>query len=176
MLPEKIAKSLSHSAAELKQKCSILVLFRKLKTIKKKNVTNLTMAAEIGNNYTELCSERTIFSDDQGFFGEMFTIVKNSCTEKWLKNVFESEISDATKLKLLFDEPDASDMLLGTLEHVQSVYRQKESAFSHARRKQGEMLHRKGELNDALLLLTQAILRAPAKGNFWHFVFFFCFR
>lgn len=133
------------------------------------------MADQIEKNYTELCSERTIFSDDQGFFGEMFTIVKNSCTEKWLKSTFESEISDATKLKLLFDEPDASDMLLGTLEHVQSVYRQKDTAFSHARRKQGEILHRKGELNDALLLLTQAILRAPAKGKFGYFVgcFFF---
>lgn len=124
------------------------------------------MADQIDKSYTELCSARTIFSQEEGFFGEMFTIVKNSCTEKWLKNVFASEISDATKLKLLFVEPDVSDVLLGTLEHVQSVYRQKESKFSHERRKQGEILHRKGDLNNALVLLTQAVLRAPAKGNF----------
>lgn len=129
------------------------------------------MADQIDKKFTEQCSERTIFSEYQGFFGEMFTIVKNSCTEKWLKNIFESEISDATKLKLLFDEPDVSDMLLGTLEHVQSVYRPKESTFSKERRKQGEILHRKGELINALMLLTQAVLRAPAKGNFCNFDF-----
>lgn len=124
------------------------------------------MANQMDKSYTELCSERTIFSDDQGFFGEMLATIKKSCSEKWLKNLFESKISDATKIKLLFDEPDVSDMLLGTLEHVQSVYRPKECTFSHERRKQGEILHRKGELNNALVLLTQAILRAPSKGNF----------
>lgn len=122
------------------------------------------MADRKDKNYTELCSERTIFADDQGFFGEMFTIVKNCCTEKWLKNIFESSISDVTKLKLLFDEADVSDMLLGTLEHVKSVYRQKDAAFSQRRRKDGELLHERGEFDKALLLLTQAVLRAPAKG------------
>lgn len=123
------------------------------------------MSQQTQKDYKELCSERTIFSDDQGFFGELFTIVKNCCTEKWLKNIFESEISDATKLKLLFDEADVSDVLLGTLEHVKSVYRQKDSAFSYRRRKEGESLHEKGELDRALVLLTQAVLRAPAKGT-----------
>lgn len=69
-------------------------------------------------DYAEICSERTIFSDQQGFFGELFDVVKNCCTEKWLKTKFETLSTDADKIRLLFDEPNVSDMLLGTLEHV----------------------------------------------------------
>lgn len=116
-------------------------------------------------DYTELCSERTIFSEQQGFFGEMFDVVKNCCTEKWLKTKFEKLSSDDEKFRLLFDEPNVSDMLLGTLEHVAPVYRKKDCLFSYQRRKEGERLHEKNELNNALTLLTFAVLRAPAKGN-----------
>lgn len=116
-------------------------------------------------DYTELCSERTIFSEQQGFFGEMFDVVKNCCTEKWLKTKFETISSDDKKFRFLFDEPNVSDMLLGTLEHVSPVYRKKDCLFSHQRRKEGERLHEKNDLNNALTLLTFAVLRAPAKGN-----------
>lgn len=116
-------------------------------------------------DYTAICSERTIFSEQQGFFGEMFEIVKNCCSEKWLKTKFEASPTDADKLKLLFDEPNVSDMLLGTLEHVTPVYRKKDSQFSHQRRKEGERLHQQNDLDNALIRLTHAILRAPAKGN-----------
>lgn len=121
------------------------------------------MADQNDKNFTELCSERTIFSDDQGFFGDMFEIIKKSCTEKWLKNIFVSEVSDSIKLKLLFDEPNVSDNLLGTLEHVTTIYRKKDAAFSQRRRNEGQILHKNGDLENALILLTQAVLRAPGK-------------
>lgn len=129
--------------------------------------------SEIGKDYTELCSERTIFSENQGFFGEMFEIVKNCCTQKWLKNKFEASQNDADKFQLLFDEPNVSDMLLGTLEHVTSIYRKKDSSVSYQRRIEGERLHHQNDLENALMLMTHAVMRAPAKGitrnpNFAH--------
>lgn len=123
------------------------------------------MSEHNGKDYTEICSERTIFSDQQGFFGEMFEIVKNCCTKKWLKEKFEASPTDADKFRLLFDEPDVSDMLLGTLEHVTSIYRKKDAAFAYQRRREGELLHQQKVFDKALMLLTHAVLRAPAKGK-----------
>lgn len=123
------------------------------------------MANQNGKDFTEICSERTIFSDQQGFFGEMFEIVKNCCTKKWLTEKFEASTTDADKLRLLYDEPNVSDMLLGTLEHVMPIHRKKDAAFASQRRREGELLHQKNDLDKALMLLTHAILRAPAKGK-----------
>lgn len=125
----------------------------------------MSLSEHIDKNFTEICSERTIFSEQQGFFGEMFEIVRNCCTETWLKNKFETFLSDSDKLRLLFDEPNVSDMLLGTLENVTSVYRKKDSTFSRQRRLNGERLHENGDLDNALILSTHAVLRAPAKGD-----------
>lgn len=125
----------------------------------------MSLSEHIDKNFTEICSERTIFSEQQGFFGEMFEIVRNCCPEKWLKNKFEALSSDSDKLRLLFDEPNVSDMLLGTLENVAAVYRKKDSAFSRQRRISGEKLHEEKDFDNALILLTHAIARAPSKGD-----------
>lgn len=130
---------------------------------------DITMVDQIDKDFTETCSERTIFSDQQGFFGEMFDVVKKCCSDHWLKNTFNVTNCDADKLKLIFDEPDVSDMLLGTLEHVKEVYRKKDSAFSYKRRIEGEKLHQQNDLDNSLLLLTQAILRATSKGLIFYF-------
>lgn len=132
---------------------------------------------DIDSNYTDICSARTIFSNEKGFFGEMFDCIKSNCDAKWMANTFDSALSDMDKLKLLYDEPIVSDTLLGTLEHVTSVYRQKDAAFSFQRRTEGEKLYEKAkscttatasatrkDLENALTLLTQAVLRAPARG------------
>lgn len=137
---------------------------------------------DIDSNYTDTCSARTIFSNEKGFFGEMFDCIKSNCDVKWCENTFDSELSDADKLKLLYDEPIVGDTLLGTLEHVTSVYRQKDAGFSFKRRIEGEKLYEKTkscttttvtaaatqnnqkDFENALILLTQAVLRAPIKG------------
>lgn len=125
----------------------------------------MSHSEHIDKNFTQLCSERTIFSEQQGFFGEMFEIVRNCCPEKWLKHKFETLSSDADKLRLLFDEPNVNGMLLGTLENVAAVYRKKDSAFSRQRRLNGIKLHEQKDLDNALIYLTHAVLRAPAKGD-----------
>lgn len=116
-------------------------------------------------DYREICSERTIFSDQQGFFGEMFDVVRKCCTDQWLSQKFYAATNDADKLKELFDETSVSDMLFGTLEHVKPVYRKKDAAFAYKRRFDGETLYQRKDLNNAYMLLTQSVLRAPAKGK-----------
>lgn len=133
---------------------------------------------DIDSNYTDICSERTIFSNEKGFFGEMFDCIKSNCDAKWIENTFDSALSDMDKLKLLYEGPIVSDTLLGTLEHVTSVYRQKDAAFSLQRRTDGERLYEKAkscptttttvtqeDFKSALIFLTQAVLRAPVKGR-----------
>lgn len=134
---------------------------------------------DIDSNYTDICSERTIFSNEKGFFGEMFDCIKSNCDAEWIEHTFDAALSDMDKLKLLYEGPIVGDTLLGTLEHVTSVYRQKDAAFSLHRRIEGEKLYEKAkscptitttavtqkDLGNALILLTQAVLRAPAKGR-----------
>lgn len=121
---------------------------------------------DFDTTYTALCSAQTIFSNENGFFGEMCECVKNSCEPTWIENVFNSAFNDAEKLKLLFNEPNVCDILLGTLEHVMPVYRKKDSTFSYKRRKDSEKLKKQKDYDNALVFLTQAVLRAPAKGLF----------
>lgn len=136
---------------------------------------------DIDSNYTDICSERTIFSNEKGFFGEMFDCIKSNCDAKWIENTFDSALSDMDKLKQLYEGPIVSDTVLGTLEHVTSVYRQKDAHFSLQRRSDGERLYEKAkscatitttttpvkqkDFENALIFLTQAVLRAPAKGR-----------
>lgn len=132
---------------------------------------------DIDSNYTDLCSARTIFSNEKGFFGEMFDCIKSNCDADWIQHTFDAASSDMDKLKLVYDEPRVSDTLLGTLEHVTPVYRDKDACISFQRRVEGEKLFTKAksssssnvdarkECETALLLLTQAVLRAPAKGT-----------
>lgn len=117
------------------------------------------------SKFTEICSAKTIFSDDRGFFGDMFDGVKSSCPQNWIKQTFETTQSNLEKLRLLFDDPDVSAALLGNLEHVTPVYREKDAIFSHQRRLDGEKLLQQKDFSNALVLFTQAILRAPAKGK-----------
>lgn len=128
----------------------------------------------IDSNYKNICSERTIFSNEKGFFGELFNGIKLNCDAKWIENTFDAALSDMDKLKLLYDEPIVSDTLLGTLEHVTSVYRRKDAEISFQRRIESEKLCERAksctaaasqkDFENALILLTQAVLRAPAKG------------
>lgn len=119
------------------------------------------------STYTEICSAQTIFSDNKGFFGDMFDGVMGSVRPYWIQNVFEKAKNDSEKLKLLFDDVDVSGALLGTLEHVKPVYREKDAIFSYQRRLAGDKLIQQNDYTNAVIVLTQAILRAPTKGNYY---------
>lgn len=126
------------------------------------------MEGDLDPKYTEMCSTQTVQSQSAGFFQELFEAVLDQCTDKWLKTRFAEQPTDLDKVRCLFeDEGQASpgDLLLGMLEHVAEVYKPKNAVFSGQRRREGERLtETKGDQKKALILLSQAVLRAPPKG------------
>ena len=119
---------------------------------------------DIDKEYTKMCSNQTIFSDKNGFFGELYASVRDTCSTDWIQNKFTCLLSDTEKLKLIFNEPHVCDVMLGILEHVSAVYKKKDANFSAKRRADGEKSEKKLDFQNALVLFTQAVLRAPAKG------------
>lgn len=118
--------------------------------------------------YTEMCSTQTVQSQSDGFFQELFEGVLGQCTDKWLKSRFAEQPTDLEKIRCLFEDEDngaPGDLLLGMLEHVAEVYKPKNAVFSGQRRREGEKLtEKKDDQKKALILLSQAVLRAPPKG------------
>lgn len=123
------------------------------------------MNRDIDTKFTAKCSAQTIYSNDKGFFGELFESVKDVCTDQWITKMFNSSLSNIDKLKALYNEPIIGDTLLGILEHVKPVYRPKDAGFSKQRRMASEQMLAAHDLDNALIVLGQAVLRAPAKGT-----------
>lgn len=124
------------------------------------------MSDDIDTKYTAICSAQTIFSNDKGFFGELFESVKAKCTDQWIEKMFNSSMNDIDKLKVLYNEPNVSDVLLGMLEHVSPIYTKKDAAFSRQRCEAGKQLMATKDFEKALIILSQAVLRAPHKGRY----------
>lgn len=122
------------------------------------------MERDLDPKYTAMCSEQTIFSNKEGFFGEFFESLKKASPKKWINNVFGSAKNDRERLLMMLEEPNVSATLLGMLEHVSAVYKQKDGKGSELRRREGEKLLGSGEVKKAVILLSQAVLRAPMKG------------
>lgn len=114
--------------------------------------------------FTALCSYSTVQSDDKGFFNIFYESVVEKCTESWIKHDFGVLKSDREKLQKLFTDSTVNDLVLGTLENVREVYREKCAKFSLEKRTLGERLTKDGDLNSALIILSQAVMRAPVLG------------
>ncbi|XP_037939515.1 SET and MYND domain-containing protein 4-like [Teleopsis dalmanni] len=114
--------------------------------------------------YQQICSARTVQSDRQGFFNEFYMEVKDSCGEKWLQNYFGKLKSNEARILSIFSDREICDPVLGVLENVQPVYKQKDGLFSAQRRAQADKHHLLGELQQALAHANLAVVRAPAKG------------
>lgn len=128
------------------------------------------MDGDLDPKYTQMCSEQTIQSQQQGFFQELFEGVRGQCTDKWLKSRFADQPDDLSKVRCMFEDEDdqgaAGSLLMGMLEHVAPVYKPKSAMFSGQRRREGEREYeKKGDQKRALVLLSQAVLRAPPKGR-----------
>lgn len=123
------------------------------------------MSDDIDAKYTAVCSFATIYSNEKGFFGEMFESVQAECTNQWIDKMFNSSMGDIDKLKVLYNEPNVGDVLLGILEHVSPIYTAKDPVFAQQRCRAGEQSIIAKECEKAVILLSQAVLRAPHKGN-----------
>lgn len=116
------------------------------------------------SKFTALCSSSTVQSDDKGFFNIFYESVVDKCTETWIKHDFGGLKNDREKLQKLFIDPTVNDLVLGTLENVREVYREKCARISLEKRTLGERLTKDGDLNNALIILSQAVMRAPVMG------------
>lgn len=123
------------------------------------------MEGDLDPTYTKICSAQTIQSDEKGFFAELFASVKNVTSQKWIQQVFHKKQGDFEKIQCVFGESnDICDILMGMLEHVAPVYKEKNATISAQRRQQAEQLFEAGEAKKSLILCSQAVLRAPEKG------------
>ncbi|XP_058824992.1 SET and MYND domain-containing protein 4 isoform X2 [Topomyia yanbarensis] len=119
--------------------------------------------------FTSLCSTKTLQSQQEGFFNTFYQTVAENFTgknEHWLRDVFGKVRSgdDCAKLQLLFDDPVVCFEVLGTLEHVKPVFRGKDAKFSWQRREQARKLLNEGKTQQALLMASQAVMKAPPQG------------
>lgn len=122
------------------------------------------MERDLDPKYTAMCSEQTIYSNKEGFFGEFFESLKKASPKKWINKVFGTAKSDRERLVTMLEEPNVSATLFGMLEHVTAVYKLKDAKGSELRRREGERLLGCSDVKKAVILLSQAVLRAPIKG------------
>ncbi|XP_030372757.1 SET and MYND domain-containing protein 4 [Scaptodrosophila lebanonensis] len=129
---------------------------------------------EYDSTYQQICSMRTVQSEKKGFFNEFYLDVKESCGDKWLKNCFGQLKSNAARVLSIFSDREVCDPVLGVLEHVQPVFKQKEALFAAQRRAQADKYHllslsavgdleRKDLLQQALMHANLSVMRAPAR-------------
>ncbi|XP_058448235.1 SET and MYND domain-containing protein 4 [Malaya genurostris] len=119
--------------------------------------------------FTSLCSSKTLQSQQEGFFSSFYQTVAENFTGKnefWLRDVFGKVQpgDDCAKLQLLFEDPVVCFEVLGTLEHVKPVFRGKDAKFSWQRREQARKLLNEGKVQQALLMASQAVMKAPPQG------------
>ncbi|KAH8246284.1 hypothetical protein KR038_011157 [Drosophila bunnanda] len=121
--------------------------------------------------YHQICSTQTVQSEKKGFFNEFCVDVREACGDKWLRNYFGKLKSNAARVLSIFSDREVCDPVLGVLEHVQPVFKQKDALFSSQRRAQADkfFLMSGGEaeesskelLQQALLAANLAVMRAP---------------
>ncbi|EDV96102.1 SET and MYND domain-containing protein 4 [Drosophila grimshawi] len=128
---------------------------------------------EYDPSYQQICSTRTVQSDKKGFFNEFYLDVKEACGDKWLQNYFGKLKSNAARILSIFSDREICDPVLGVLEHVQPVYKEKDVLVSSQRRAQADKFQlmssnaeleedRKELLKQALMHANLAVMRAPA--------------
>ncbi|XP_017043504.1 SET and MYND domain-containing protein 4 [Drosophila ficusphila] len=126
---------------------------------------------EFDATYHQICSAQTVQSEKRGFFNEFCVDVRDACGDKWLRNYFGKLKSNAARVLSIFSDREVCDPVLGVLEHVQPVFKQKDALFSAQRRAQadkfflmsgnGESEESKELLQQALMAANLAVMRAP---------------
>lgn len=121
------------------------------------------------DKYTNICSSITIQSEEQGFFSEFYESARDTCGDDWILSDFKNLDNDRKKIHALYNDPSVCDIILGTLEHVKPVFKEKNAKISIQRRAQGDACLKNGDLNTALLMYSQAVMRAPKYGDYIYF-------
>jgi hypothetical protein len=137
----------------------------------------MSSISEIDSIFTSQCSIKTIQANENGFFMNFYLTVVDSFKsdeefKTWLKSQFMKCESDREKMQLLYNDPTISWEILGTLEHVTEIFRKKDAMFSWQKREQVMKMLRVSDegktqvpLDKLLILASQAVMRAPMKGE-----------
>lgn len=129
--------------------------------------------AESERFYKTLCSLETVRSEKRGFFRDFSEDVVRVAGEQWISKVFGRLTTDEERVRTVFTDGKIKDAVLETLNRTEILYRDKDAMASRARRLEGFEALAAEEKRKALLLFSQAILRAPIPG--FSFLFFFSF-
>lgn len=92
--------------------------------------------------------------------------VQDAAGRDWIRGVFSKLKTNSDRISILYSDPKLKDIVLTTLSHVQEIYRKKSAEVSLARRFEAQQAFNNDQLQKTLLLLCQAVLRAPKTGEF----------
>lgn len=93
--------------------------------------------------------------------------------EQWISKVFGRLTTDEERVRTVFTDGKIKGAVLETLNRTEILYRDKDAMASRARRLEGFEALAAEERRKALLLFSQAILRAPLPGFSFLFLFLF---
>uniref|UniRef100_A0A0C9Q6Y6 Smyd4_0 protein n=1 Tax=Fopius arisanus TaxID=64838 RepID=A0A0C9Q6Y6_9HYME len=116
-------------------------------------------------HYRELCSSETLRSGSKGFFRDFAEAVVNKVGNTWISEVFGKLLTDDERMRVIFGDSSVKEAVVEPLDRVRHIYRDKDAKISRARRIEGLKCLRSGDTNKALVLLSQAVLRAPLTGR-----------
>ncbi|XP_047368499.1 SET and MYND domain-containing protein 4 isoform X1 [Vespa velutina] len=115
--------------------------------------------------YRNLCSSETLRSGKKGFFHDFTDYAINAVGDIWIEKIFGRIDNDVDRLKCIYTDEKLNDVIRGTLTNVKLLYRDKDANISRVKRLEGFQVAREGQHEKALLLFSQAILRAPITGK-----------
>ncbi|KAK5640889.1 hypothetical protein RI129_009436 [Pyrocoelia pectoralis] len=116
-------------------------------------------------DYYLRCSEKTLQTNEKGFFLQFSDHVSEIAGTNWINNTFGKLKSDRERIDLIYKYKPVKEAICEALGHVQDVYRKKNAELSKNRRLEVEKLLEKQEYNKALILACQSVLRAPPTGD-----------
>nr|XP_050866795.1 SET and MYND domain-containing protein 4 [Vespula vulgaris] len=115
--------------------------------------------------YRNLCSSETLRSGKNGFFHDFTDYALNMAGDTWIEKIFGRIDNDVDRLRSIYTDEKLKDVVRGTLTNVKVLYRDKDASISRVKRLEGFQIAREGQHEKALLLFSQAILRAPITGK-----------
>ncbi|XP_014481256.1 PREDICTED: uncharacterized protein LOC106747844 [Dinoponera quadriceps] len=115
--------------------------------------------------YGRLCSSETLRSGKKGFFHDFSDFVTQTAGDAWTSRIFGRIDSDEGRVRAVFSDAKLRDVVADTLAKVKLLFRDKDAEISRRRRLEGYQLAAVGQYDKALLLFSQAVLRAPQSGK-----------
>ncbi|XP_072758789.1 SET and MYND domain-containing protein 4 isoform X1 [Anoplolepis gracilipes] len=115
--------------------------------------------------YRTLCSSETLRSSKRGFFQDFSESVMRIAGDSWTSRIFGRIDDDAGRVRTVLADAKVRDVVMDTLAKVKPLFRDKDAEISKRRRLEGYQLAAVGQYDRALLLFSQAVLRAPQPDN-----------